>query len=460
MTTTELFSIEAEQWVLGAMLIRPELIDSLACDLVAEDFYYAEHYRIFKTILDLHSKQLQIDVLNVSDALNILTLASGEQVSALSYVGEIARSIPSVANAQTYAKIVRERSVCRGIEKLGFEAREIARTKQDLADKISEIQRRALALDSETSAVEVVHAGDVLTDHIEEIQRRYDLKGQIDGLATGNADLDQHLKGLKGGELYIVAARPAMGKTAFAMNIASHNAIEADKSVLVVSLEMTNNILMDRLLAAVGSIPLNELKSGLVAENYPSELTVAANKINQSKLYLTDRPNLNVMQLRSLARRHKMKHGLDLLVVDYLQLMQGTKNDNRVNEVSEMSRQCKLLARELNIPVILLSQLNRALEQRPNKRPIMSDLRESGAIEQDADVIIFLYRDEVYTKEHSRFKGVAEVILGKFRNGELASIYTAFNGAMSRFDLLAKGWQPEPEQADFKKNNRFLKKFC
>ena len=446
---SEIFSLEAEQSVIGALLLRPELIDIISGDLVPEDFYYSENKEIYRTILNLQKRNVQIDVISVSDAIELLTFSDGETTNPLIYLAEIAKNTPSVVNAKLYADIVRERSVCREIELLGIEAKDIARSKQPLADKISLVQGKVLSLDSATTSHDVVHASDVMRDHVEELQRRFDLGGKIDGLSTGLTDLDEKLMGLKGGELIVIAARPSMGKSMLAMNIATHNAVYANKSTLVVSLEMTNGALMDRALASVGSIPLTELKTGQAACNYSSQLGSASNLIATSKLYMADRPNINVMQLRSIARRHKMKHGLDLLVVDYLQLMQGTgHNENRVTEVSEMSRQCKLLARELNIPVIILSQLNRALEQRANKRPMMSDLRESGAIEQDADVIMFLYRDEVYNKESSKYKGVAEIILSKFRDGEQTTVFTTFNGSMSRFDLLAKGWQPEPEESN------------
>lgn len=442
---SDLFSLEAEQSVIGALLLRSELIDIISADLVPEDFYYTENKEIYRAVLNLRKRNVQIDVISLADVLGIITLSNGEQVSAITYLGTIAKNTASVANAKLYADIVRDKSVCRDIEYLGVEARDIAHSKQELTDKISLIQSKSLTLDSATTAHEILHASDVLRDHVEEIQRRFDLGGKIDGLSTGNIDLDDKLMGLKAGELIVVAARPGMGKTVFAMNIASHNAIHDKKSVLVVSLEMTNGALMDRMLSSVGGIPLSELKSGQAACNYPSQLTSASNLILESKLYMSDRPSINVMQLRSIARRHKLKHGLDLLVVDYLQLMQGTGGENRVAEVSEMSRQCKLLARELNIPVIILSQLNRALEQRQNKRPMMSDLRESGAIEQDADMIIFLYRDEIYNKEQSKYKGVAEIILGKFRNGEPTTVFAQFNGALSRFELLARGWTPDED---------------
>lgn len=432
----EIYNLVAEQSVIGALLIRPELIDTITCDLVADDFFFSEHKAIFQAILGVRKKNVPIDVISVAEELGLLTFSSGETTNPLVYLADIARNTPSVANAKAYADMVRERSVCRSIEQIGMQARDIARSKQPLADKIAAIQKLALDLDSATNTTDVVHASDVLRVHVEEIQRRFDLGGQIDGLSTGNKTLDDYLCGLKGGELAVIAARPSMGKTAFAMNIASHNAIHANKSVLVISLEMTNGSIMDRLIASVGEIDLGELKTGKIQEDSWPKFTCAADLINKSKLHLSDRTSININQLRSIARRHKFKHGLDLLIVDYLQLLQGTGNDTRVNEVSDMSRQCKLIARELDIPVIILSQLNRALEQRNNKRPIMSDLRESGAIEQDADLIMFLYRDSFYNKDGDTPSDLAEVIISKFRNGEPSTLYTKFIGKQSRFVAL------------------------
>ncbi|MUF08259.1 AAA family ATPase [Pseudomonas sp. CCM 7893] len=234
--------------------------------------------------------------------------------------------------------------------------------------------------------------------------------------------------------------RPAMGKTAFAVNIAESVAVDQGKSALIVSLEMTNEALMDRILASLGKIPLPALKDGSATSEYGTELTAAAWKVKNSKLHMSDRPGMTAPRLRSLGRRHKQRYGLDLLVLDYLQLMEGTgRGGNRTEDVSDMSRQAKLMARELDCPVIILSQLNRGLEQRPNKRPMMSDLRESGAIEQDADIIMFVYRDEVYHPDTDQ-KGIAEIIIGKARNSEIGTVRTAFLGKYSRFEKLSAGW--------------------
>lgn len=433
----EPFSQEAEQALLGAMMLKPEMIDALSGELVAEDFYWVENAEIYRGVLALHSAGRKIDAVSIGDHLQDIKITGGGYESALYYAGMLAKNTPSAANAMTYAQIVRERSVDRSLIAAGDLIRELGHTGGDLADKVAQAQALVLGLDTKTSVHETRAASDVLMDHVEELQRRQDLGGALDGLSTGNSDLDKQLGGLKGGDLIVIAGRPAMGKTAFAVNIAESVAVEQGKSVLIVSLEMTNGALMDRILASLGKIPLPALKDGSATSDYGTELTAAAWKVKNSNLYMSDRPGMTAPRLRSLARRHKQRYGLDLLVLDYLQLMEGSgRGGNRTEDVSDMTRQAKLMARELDCPVIILSQLNRGLEQRPNKRPMMADLRESGAIEQDADIIMFVYRDEVYHPETDQ-KGIAEIIIGKARNSEIGTVRTAFLGKYSRFERLA-----------------------
>lgn len=430
------FSDEAEQSLLGAMMLAPEMIDLLCAELVVDDFYWIEHAQIYRAILARHSAGKKIDLVTIGDDLQTLDRTGGGQEPAIFYLGEIFRNTPSTANALAYAQIVRERSVDRTLITAGDRIRQLGHTAGELADKISAAQSLVLGLDSRTSVQEIRSAVDVLSDHLEELQRRHDLQGALDGLSTGSRALDDELCGLKGGELIIIAGRPSMGKTAFAVNIAEHVAVQQDSAALIVSLEMTNGALMDRLLASRGQIPLDALKDGTAAGDYATALNTAAGQIKRSKLYMADRPGITVARLRAMARRHKQRFGLCLLVLDYLQLMEGSgREGNRTQDVSDMSRQLKLMARELDIPVIALSQLNRSLEQRPNKRPIMSDLRESGALEQDADVILFIYRDEVYHPQ-TEAQGIAEIIIGKARNGELGTVRMAFAGRFCRFDDL------------------------
>ena len=444
------YSLEAEHGVLGAMLQRPELIDLLSADLRAEDFYFAENAEVYRAILALQLANKAVDFLTVAD--QVQSLPNGD--AALAYCAEIVKNTPSVANAKAYAEIVRERSMDRALILCGDRLAEIAQGDQPTAEKVAAAQAEVLALDAETAAAEVVAAADVLRAHLPVLERREELKGELDGLSTGISDLDEKLQGLKPEQLIIIAGRPAMGKTTLAMNIAGHNAIRAKKQVLVVSLEMSNGQLMDRFLAAEGKIPLQDIKSGrgAIGEN-GIRLSTAAGKISQSGLHLSERPGLTMPRIRAMARRHKRRYGLDLLAIDYLQLVDEDGNTgNRVQEVSAMTRAAKLMARELQVPVILLSQLNRSLENRPNKRPICADLRESGSIEQDADIILFVYRDEVY-HPNTEFKGIAEIIIGKGRDIEGGSVRTTFLGKYSRFEQLAPDWV-EPKPPEQPKNKR------
>lgn len=431
------YSLEAEQGVLGAMLIDPSLIDVLSEDLKADDFHWKDHADIYRAILDLHSRQQGIDFLTVSDLIG--TLENGDH--AMGYVGDIQRRTPSVANAKAYVKIVRERSMDRRLIEVASTIHEIAHSTTETADKVAQAQSEVLAIEGAVHSADVVSAWDVLIDHLPVLERREEMKGALDGLSTGLPDLDEYLQGLKPEQLIIIAGRPAMGKTTLAMNIAAHAAIREKKKVLVFSLEMANGQLMDRFLAAEGRVPLQDIKSGRGGQGENSvKLTAAAGKIRDSGLGMSDRPGLTMSRIRSIARRKKLRAGLDLIVIDYLQLLdEEGGSGNRTEAVSAMSRGAKLMARELGVPVIMLSQLNRSLEQRPNKRPMCSDLRESGAIEQDADIILFVYRDEVYHAE-TEYKGIAEIIIGKGRDIETGTVKTVFNGQFSRFDPLAPGW--------------------
>lgn len=438
------YSLEAEQGVLGAMLIDPSLIDVISADLKADDFNWPDHADIFRAILDLRSRQQAVDFLVVAELIG--TLENGDL--AMGYVGEIQRGTPSVANAATYAKIVRERSLDRRLIQVSASIHEIAHSTAETPDKIAQAQNEVLAIDGASTSTDVVSAWDVLIDHLPVLERREQLKGNLDGMSTGLPDLDEKLQGLKPEQLIIIAGRPAMGKTTLAMNIAAHAAIREKKSVQVFSLEMSNGQLMDRFLAAEGRISLQDIKSGRGGAGENSiKLTAAAGKMRDSGLVMSDRPGLSMSRIRTIARRQKLRTGLDLIVIDYLQLLdEEGKSGNRTEAVSAMSRGAKLMARELQVPVILISQLNRSLESRPNKRPMCSDLRESGAIEQDADIILFVYRDEVYHPD-SEYKGVAEIIIGKGRDIEIGTVKTVFNGQFSRFDPLAPGWiEPSPPQ--------------
>ena len=444
------YSLESEHAVLGAMMQRPELIDTLSQDLTADDFYLADNAEIFRAILNLQSASRPVDFLTVAEAVQ--TLPNGD--SPLAYCAEIVNNTPSAANARAYAETIKERSVDRSLILCGDRIAEIAMGDSPTAEKIAAAQAEVLAIDGEAATAEVVKAADVLTEHVEELQRRSDRGDEMDGLSTGIKDLDEKIQGLKPEQLIIIAGRPAMGKTTLAMNIAADAAIRQKKQTLVISLEMSNGQLMDRFLAAEGKIPLQLIKNGSAPRDYGTELNSAAYRIKNSPLYMSDRASMTISRIRAAARRHKRRYGLDLIVIDYLQLMDSDgRSGNRTEEVSQMSRHAKLMAKELKCPVVMLSQLSRKCEERPNKRPVCSDLRESGAIEQDADIIVFVYRDEVYNPD-TEFKGVAEIIIGKGRDIETGTVRTAFIGQYSRFEQLdGKSLHEMHERAAEKKDS-------
>ena len=430
------YSLEAEHGVLGAMFLRPELIDLLSADLAVEDFYYEDNAAIYRGILDLHGAGQPVDIVTIGARVGDLPCGS----PAFAYAAEIARSTPSVANAASYAGTVRERSLDRSLIELSVRINDIAYGDQPTVDKVAAVQAEAQAIDGQSATSEVIKAEDILDNYIEVLQARADKGEGIDGLSTGILDLDEKLQGLKPEQLIVIAGRPAMGKTTLAMNIASNAAIREAASVMVFSLEMHNTGLMDRFMASEGRIPLQLIKNGKAPHTHGAELMSAASKLKHSKLFISDRATMTINRIRSAARRHKSRHGLDLIVIDYLQLMESdSRTFSREQEVSYMTRSAKNMARELGVPVILLSQLSRKCEERPNKRPLNSDLRESGAIEQDADIILFVYRDEVY-HEHTEAKGIAEIIIGKGRDIETGTVRTAFLGQYSRFEQLAAGW--------------------
>lgn len=436
------YSVEAEHGLLGSMMSRPELIDTLSDDLTAEAFYFAENADVFRGIMAVRAAGKAVDFLTVAEQVG--TLATGDR--ALAYCAEIVKNTPSVANAKTYAAIVRERAIERSVYDLGSHALEIAHSEQDVQTKIAALQAAALALDCGSGDDDISKVGDVLADQLEVWQDRHDrhTRGEtLIGLSTGLKDLDEKLGGLQPDHLYIVAGRPAMGKTTLAMGFLVDAAVRQSKSSLAISLEMNKGQLLDRAVASEGRIPLALVKNGTACQSHGAELAAAAGVLRSAPLYIADRAGSTIGRIRSLARRHKMRYGLDLLMIDYLQLVEGD-GGNRTEEVSSISRGCKLLAKELGIPVVLLSQLSRKCEERPNKRPVPSDLRESGAIEQDADVILFVYRDEVY-HENTEAKGIAEIIIGKGRDIEMGTVRAAFLGQYNRFENLAAGWAPAPK---------------
>lgn len=435
-----MYSLEAEHGVIGAMLIQPHLIDVLSENLSADAFAYPENADLYRLMLSMHNEGKPVDPITLGDAKP--DLPNG--LKTLTYAVEIQVNTPSAANAKVYAEIIRERAISRQIAAAAARITGIAHETASVEDKIAQAQSIVLSLDAAGNDGECQMIGDVLREHIDVLESRHErtLQGiTIDGLSTGLPDLDKNLQGMKPGEMIVLAGRPSMGKTTLAMNIAADVGIKQRKPVLVISLEMSKAQLMDRLLAAVGGIPLPAIKDGSCTHNYTTELMFAASSLRDAPVVVTDVPVVTMPRIRAIARRQKHKMGgMGLVVLDYLGLVEGDGN-GRTEDVTAMSRQIKLLARELGCPVLVLCQLNRGCESRPDKRPVLSDLRESGAIEQDADVVMFVYRDEVY-HPNTQDKGIAEVLIRKNRDGETGTVPTCFQGDKSRFVPLAHHARP------------------
>jgi replicative DNA helicase len=429
-------SVEAEQAVLGGLLLDNQAWDTVADRLRAELFYTKDHQLIFKAMMALAAISRPIDVITVSEHLE------GTQqlntVGGLAYLGNLAKNTPSAANIVAYADIVSERATLRELITIGAEISEAACNPDGRAShEILDLAERKVFDIAEKGNR---HVGPEAIKHIvaraiDKIEQRFQDGSQITGLATGFSDFDRMTSGLQPGDLVIVAGRPSMGKTTFAMNMAEHASIRGQKTVLVFSMEMPADSLAIRMLSSLGRIDQHHLRTGKLMEDDWARLTNAVGWLGKAKMVIDETGALSPMDLRSRARRVARDYSdLGLIVIDYLQLMHVSgRSENRTAEISEISRSLKALAKELRVPIIALSQLNRSLEQRPNKRPVMSDLRESGAIEQDADLIAFIYRDEVY-HEDSDSKGVAEIIIAKQRNGPIGTLRLTFSGKYTRFD--------------------------
>jgi len=429
-------SVEAEQAVLGGLMLDNREWDNVADVLIATDFYRPEHQSIFKVMGDQSEANKPMDVVTLVEALNSLNELSN--AGGLDYLSELVSNARGTANMMAYADIIRERSTFR---RLITVANDIAdsgynpggRPAAEILDG-AEQQVFNIADERPTDSGPVL-INPLLREAVDRIDELSGMDGSLTGLSTGYTDLDEMTSGWQKSDLIIVAGRPSMGKTAFAMNLVESAIMSSDKPVLVFSLEMPASSLIFRMLSSLGKIDQTRLRTGQLVEDEWAALNSAVARLKDKPLYIDDTPALSPMEMRSRARRIlREKNGLGLVVVDYLQLMQiKGGSENRVGEISEISRSLKQLAREFECPVIALSQLNRSLEQRPNKRPVMSDLRESGAIEQDADLISFVYRDEVYN-EDSPDKGTAEIIIGKHRNGPIGTVRLSFVGKYTRFE--------------------------
>lgn len=451
----ELYSIDAEQSLLGALLIVPDVYD-LLCDKVAEeDFYVESHRLIFRHIVGLIGAGRDVDVVTVSDAADHAGCL--EQIGGLGYLGEIANATPSAANAVRYAEIIRDRAMLRRLSSAASEIEEmISEPGASVAEKIDFAQSKMMALsDDKEKGSEPVLASAVLCDVISRMEDGGMAKPVT---PTGFVDIDGRMNGgMRGGDLIIVAARPGAGKSAWALQVAAHAACELGKPALFCSQEMPNEQLAQRAVGVIGKVDLGRLARNELNSDDWERLSYAAGKMHTAPLYIDEKPSLRLLDVRNKARQVKRKAGsLGLLVVDYLQLMvgDGVSKENRNSELEKISRGLKALAKELDIPVIALAQLNRKVEERPNKRPVPSDIKDCGAIEQDADAIMFIYRDEIYNPD-SPDKGMAEIIFGKNRSGSVGGhVGLAYQGEYTRFDNLM-GRLPSETQEPRKRTKGF-----
>ena len=433
-------SVEAEQAVLGGLMLAPEAYDRVADSLVESDFYRRDHQLIFRAIRELAERSRPYDAVTLGEWFESMGLS--EQVAGGAYLIELASTTQSAANIKAYAEIVRDKAVLRqlidvgtGIVNDGFQPEG-----RDAAELLAKAEQDVFAI-AEAGArgrTDFTAVTTALSEAFDVLQKRYESGGSVTGMPTGYTEFDEMTAGLQPTDLLILAARPAMGKTTLALNMAEYAAMKTKKAVAVFSMEMSASQLALRLISSCGRVNATRLRTGQLEDEDWSRVTSAIRLLREAKIFIDDTPALSPDVLRAKSRRLKREHDLGLIVIDYLQLMQVPGNsENRATEISEISRSLKGLAKELNVPVIALSQLNRSLETRTDKRPVMADLRESGAIEQDADVIVFIYRDDYYNKENSPDKGLAEVIIGKQRNGPTGSIKLKFFGEYTRFDNLS-----------------------
>jgi len=429
-------NLKAEQSVLGSMILDKDAITDVAELIKEEDFYREAHRLIFNGILRLFDKNEPVDMVTL--AAELTKMGEFDALGGVEYLSDLTNEGIITSNAKYYAKIVQEKSLLR---KLISASSEIIEKGYDLeeADQLLDLAEQSIFNISQNKSREgLASIAEILVTTYENIEKAYSSDGTVTGLSTGFIDLDRKTSGLQRSDLILLAARPAMGKTAFALNLCQNVAMKNDASVAIFSLEMAKDQFVQRMLSSEAYVPIHNLKNGILEEDDWSSLTKAMAILGQAKIYVDDPPSLTVMEMRAQCRRLKMERGLDLVMVDYLQLMDGGgKHESRQQEISYISRSLKSLARELDCPVIALSQLSRAPELRADHRPILSDLRESGAIEQDADIVMFLYRDEYYFPESDK-PGIGELIIAKHRSGETGSVEMAWLGEFTKFVNLEK----------------------
>ena len=436
------YSEEAEQSVIGSMLMSREAVLAASEMLTSDDFYQRQYGVIFDAMVELFNEGSAVDIITLQNRLREKNVPP--EISDMDYVRELLNIVPTSANIRQYASIVAEKAILRRLIRLTDEIGNTCYLAQQPVDEIlDDSEKKLFALFQQRNTTDFVPIRQVVMSTIETIEKASRVRGNVTGLASGFRDLDFKTSGFQNSDLILVAARPSMGKTAFVLNIAEYMAFRENRAVAIFSLEMSKNQLMNRLFAMESRVDSQALRNGNLKDDDWTRLIESAGMIGQSRLIIDDTPGITVRELRTKCRKYKLEHGLDIIMIDYLQLMSASRSsDSRQQEISEISRSLKALARELNVPVIALSQLSRAVESRTDKRPILSDLRESGAIEQDADVVMFLYRDEYYNKD-SEDKGIAEVIIAKQRNGPIGTVELAWLPQFTKFGSLEKGAKPE-----------------
>ena len=432
--------IDAEQAVLGSMLTDKEAVNAAIESLKEDAFYRDDNRIIFQAIVNLYSKSEPIDIITLKDELE--SMDKFEQVGGYEYLASLPDKVPTTANVQKYIKIVEEKSILRNLIKTANEIIELGYDPtEDVEDIMDGAEKKIFDIMQSKNQKGYTPIKDVLVESFTKLEELYNRKQHITGVPTGFAELDYKTAGLHGSELILVAARAAMGKTAFALNLATNAALRGNAPVAIFSLEMSKDQLVNRILCSEAMFDSNKVRTGKLDEDDWVKLAGAIGPLSEAEMYIDDTPGISVMEIRTKCRKLKMEKNIGLVVIDYLQLVQGNKRTaSREQEISEISRSLKILAKEINVPVIALSQLSRAVEQRPDHRPMLSDLRESGAIEQDADIVMFLYRDDYYNKESEK-KDIAEVIIAKQRGGQTGTVellwmgnYTKFVNLERRFD--------------------------
>ncbi len=426
--------LEAEQAIIGSMLTDKDAVISAIEVLREEDFYREDNKAIFEAIFNLYNRAEPIDIITVKSELE--AMGKFEQVGGLEYLAELPEKVPTTANASKYIKIVEEKSTLRRLIKTANEIIELGYDPlQDVEDIMEGAEKRIFNIMQEKNQKGYAPIKDVLVESFTKLEELYNRKQHITGVPSGFSELDYRTAGFHGSELILIAARPAMGKTAFALNIAVNAAVRANTPVAVFSLEMSKDQLVNRIMCSEAMVDSNKVRTGKLEENDWTKLAESIGPLSEANIFIDDTPGINITEIRAKCRKLKLEKNIGMVVIDYLQLIQGSgkrASGSREQEISEISRSLKILAKELDVPVIALSQLSRAAEQRPDHRPMLSDLRESGAIEQDADIVMFLYRDDYYNKESEK-KDIAEVIIAKHRGGSTGTVELLWLGSYTKF---------------------------